>query len=57
VRDGLTRVERAILVALAQAQREGRPVKTALLYGRVLEMVDVSEEEFQETLARLVGRR
>ncbi|HEY3451841.1 MAG TPA: hypothetical protein VGK67_36120 [Myxococcales bacterium] len=58
VRDGLTRVERAILTVLAQAQKErGRGVPTPMLYGRVLELVDVSQEEFQETLTRLVGKR
>jgi hypothetical protein len=57
VRDGLTRVERAIVMVLDQAQRErGRAVPTALLYGRVLELVDLSQEEFQQTLQRLVGR-
>ena len=57
VRDGLTRVERAILTVLAQTQKErGRGVPTAMLYGRVLELVDISQEEFQETLTRLVGR-
>jgi len=60
VRDGLTRLERAILVVLAQAQEErgkGRGVPRAMLYGRVLELVNVSQQEFQETLTRLVGRR
>ncbi|MGC4122657.1 MAG: hypothetical protein QM765_50420 [Myxococcales bacterium] len=58
VRDGLTRLERAILVVLAQTQRElGHEVPTAMLYGRVLELVDVGQQEFQETLARLVGRK
>ena len=58
MRDGLTRVERAILTALAQAEQErGRAVPTATLYGRVQEIVEVSEEEFQQTLTRLVDRR
>lgn len=57
VRDGLTRVERVILVCLKQAQEErrGRMVSTAMLYGRVVEHVDLSVEEFQRTLQRLVG--
>lgn len=57
VRDGLTRVERVILVCLQQAQEErrGRMVSTAMLYGRVVEHVDIGVEEFQRTLQRLVG--
>jgi hypothetical protein len=59
VRDGLTRLERAILFVLSETQRErgGASVPTAMLYGRVLELVDVSQEEFQATLERLVGAR
>jgi hypothetical protein len=55
VRDGLTRLERVVLHVLAQTQRErgGRAVPTAMLYGRVLEYVDVSEAELQECLRRL----
>ncbi len=57
-RDGLTRLERVILWQLREAERElGRAVPTALLYGRVVENVDVSVEEFQATLARLVSTR
>jgi hypothetical protein len=58
VRDGLTRVERIVLFVLAEAQRErnGRAVPTALLYGRVLEYVDLSEAELQACLRRLSGR-
>jgi hypothetical protein len=57
VRDGLTRVERVILWQLSEAQKErgGRSVPTAMLYGRVVEHVDISVEELQRTLARLVG--
>jgi len=56
-RDGLTRLERVILWQLREAQKEraGAGVPTALLYGRVIEHVDVSVEEFQATLQRLVG--
>jgi hypothetical protein len=59
VRDGLTRLERVILLELDRAARElGRPdVPTPLLYGRVVEKIDVSLEEFQATLQRLVGRQ
>jgi hypothetical protein len=57
-RDGLTPLERAILVQLSrlEAERGGGPVSTAMLYGRVLELVDVSVDEFQLVLARLTGR-
>jgi hypothetical protein len=58
VRDGLTRVERVVLWQLHETQRElgGRNVPTAMLYGRVVEHVNISVEEFQRTLQRLVGR-
>lgn len=58
VRDGLTRLERVILWVLHQAQAEfgERRVPTATLYGRVVEHLDVSIDEFQRTLARLTGR-
>ncbi|HRI66709.1 MAG TPA: hypothetical protein PK156_20830 [Polyangium sp.] len=57
VRDGLTRVERVILFVLKQTQEElgGRNVPTAMLYGRVVEHINISVDEFQRTLARLVG--
>ena len=57
VRDGLSRLERVILWQLDLARRDlGRAsVPTALLYGRVVEHVDVSVERFQAALARLVG--
>jgi len=58
VRDGLTRVERVVLHQLHLAKREygERHVPTALLYGRVVEHVNISVEEFQKVLQRLVGR-
>ena len=57
VRDGLTRKERAILYCLQQTQRElgDRNVPTIMLYGRVLEMVDISQDEFQAILSRFTG--
>lgn len=57
-RDGLTRTERIILYVLDQTQRErnGRNVPTAMLYGRVLEYVDLSEAELQACLNRWVSR-
>jgi hypothetical protein len=59
VRDGLTRAERVILYVLAETERElkGRNVPTAMLYGRVVEHIDLSIPEFQRILQRLVGVR
>jgi len=58
-RDGLTRLERIILWQLSEAQKElGRDsIPTALLYGRVVEHIDVSVEEFQAVVQRLVLAR
>jgi hypothetical protein len=55
VRDGLTRVQRVVLDELAKARRElGREsVPTVLLYGRVVERVDLSEDQFLAVLASL----
>lgn len=57
VRDGLTRKERVILYCLLEAQKEfpGRNVPTILLYGRVVEHIDIDEQEFQSILARMAG--
>lgn len=57
-RDGLTRKERLVLYCLDQLQRErgGRNVPTAMLYGRVVEYVDVSEQELQLILQRLCNQ-
>jgi hypothetical protein len=56
-RDGLTSKERAVLYCLQQAQKEfeGRNVPTILLYGRVLEYVDIGKDEFQNILSRFAG--
>lgn len=56
-RDGLNKKERAILFCLQQAQQElgDRNVPTILLYGRVLEFVDISKGEFQSILSRFAG--
>ncbi|HET6339834.1 MAG TPA: hypothetical protein VFG30_41780 [Polyangiales bacterium] len=58
VRDGLTRVERIILTELRKAQEEfgDRHVPVPLLYGRVVESVNIDMREFQSVLARLAGR-
>ena len=54
VRDGLTRKERIVLRVLHDLEREvGGRVATAMLYGRVLEHVDLSIEELQVILRRL----
>lgn len=57
VRDGLTRKERIILYVLHETQKEmkGRFVGTAMLYGRVVERINLSVEEFQRILQRMVG--
>jgi hypothetical protein len=58
-RDGLTRLERIILWQLREAERErgGASVPTAMLYGRVLEHIDVSIEDFQAALQRFIRPR
>ena len=57
VRDGLNRKERIVLYCLneLQTQRQGRNVPTAMLYGRVVEHVDMSVDELQAILQRFVG--
>lgn len=57
VRDGLTRKERVVLWQLhvLQEERGGRNVPTAMLYGRVVEHVDMSVDELQAILQRLIG--
>jgi hypothetical protein len=59
VRDGLTRVERIVLVTLGRLQRErgGRNVPTPLLYGHVVEQVPIGIDELQRVLQRLGGKR
>ncbi|HEY9119270.1 MAG TPA: hypothetical protein VIN33_05910 [Marinobacter sp.] len=54
-RDGLTRTERVILYVLHETQRElkGRNVPTVMLYGRVVEYVNISEAELHVYLDRL----
>ncbi|TNF35515.1 MAG: hypothetical protein EP315_05730 [Gammaproteobacteria bacterium] len=57
VRDGLTRKERIVLYCINQLQKErdGRNVPTVMLYGRVLEHVDMSEQELQLILQKLTN--
>jgi hypothetical protein len=58
-RDGLPRKERVVLWMLAKVQEErgGRDVPLPMLYGRVLEHVDMSIAELQDIVARLGARR
>lgn len=58
-RDGLTRKERVVLWVLSttQAERGDRNVPLPLLYGRVVEHVDMSIAELQQIVARLGARR
>ena len=55
VRDGLTRAQRLVLFTLAETAKEiGRDsVPTAMLYGRVVERLDMSELQFQAILRSL----
>ena len=57
IRDGLTRKERIVLYCLDQLQNERgeRNVPTAMLYGRVVEYVNISENELQLILQRLLN--
>jgi len=59
VRDGLTRKERIILYCINTIQNElgGRNVPTAMLYGRVVEHMDISVEEMQSILQRLTENK
>src|SRR5262249_60231728 len=58
VRDGLTHRERIVLQCLhaLQQERGGRNVPTGMLYGTVVEYVDMSVEEMQSILVRLLGQ-
>ncbi|WP_028672418.1 hypothetical protein [Saccharospirillum impatiens] len=54
-RDGLTHADRIVLYVLRYTQQEcqNRNVPTAMLYGRVLEHVQMSETELYQALNRL----
>lgn len=58
VRDGLTREERIVLYCLRQIERElgGRNVPTSMLYGRVLEYINISVFELQSILQKTSTR-
>ena len=55
--DGLTHRERVVLWYLKELQEErgGRHVPTGMLYGSVVEYVDMSVDEMQSILVRLIG--
>lgn len=55
VRDGLTELERIVLYVLSETQKErgGRNVPTAMLYGRVVEYINISEAQLVACLQRL----
>lgn len=57
VRDGLNVKERTVLYCLKELEeaRDGRNVPTAMLYGRVVEHVDMSIDELQAILQRFIG--
>ncbi len=57
VRDGLTKKERVVLVCLQrlQSERNDHNVPTAMLYGRVVEHINISVQELQQILQRLIG--
>ena len=57
IRDGLTRKERIVLHCLQQLQteRNGCNAPTVMLYGRVSEYVNMSEDELQLILQRLTS--
>lgn len=59
VRDGLGRKARIVLFCLEQTQKElgGRNVPTVMLYGRVVEYVQMSEDELQAILQKLMARQ
>lgn len=57
IRDGLTRKERIVLECLnrIQKERQNRNVPVAMLYGIILEQVDMSIGELQTILQRMTG--
>ncbi|GMU58589.1 MAG: hypothetical protein AMXMBFR34_03520 [Myxococcaceae bacterium] len=58
MRDGLTRTERVVLAVLSELSKErgGRGVPTLELYGRVVEVLELSQDELQAVLRKLNGR-
>ena len=58
VKDGLTQRERIVLQYLhaLQQERGRRNVPTGMLYGTVVEYVDMTMDEMQNILVQLVGQ-
>ena len=58
VKDGLTHRERIVYQCLYDLQQErgGRNVPAGMFYGTVVEYVDMSIDEMQRILVRLVGQ-
>lgn len=54
VRDGLTEVERTVLLVLHEARKEygDRMIPMAILFGRVQERLDMSWEQFSNAMRR-----
>jgi len=60
VRDGLTRIERAVLVCLHEFQQKngGRDVPTILLWGELIDRgYDISQDQLNVILGRLGGMK
>lgn len=59
VRDGLTEKERVILFCLHELQKELNKefVPSIMLYGRVVEKLDISEAEMQGILQAVSGNQ
>ena len=59
VRDGLTRGERIVLWCLYELKQQygERQIPTSMLYGRVVEHVDMTVEDMKSILVRFVEYR
>ncbi len=59
VRDGLTHGERIVLSCLYELEQQygERQIPTSMLYGRVIEHVDLSVEDMESVLIRFVESR
>jgi hypothetical protein len=59
IRDGLTHRECIVLQCLYDLQQErgGRNVPASMLYGSVVEHVDMTVEEMQRILVWLIGQK
>ena len=57
VRDGLRRKQRIVVYCIDQLEKEwgDRNAPTAMLQGRVLDYVDMSEQELQQILQGMTG--